>query len=130
VAPLRPLVVRLDSGTTTKHALIGIDTAAYRALRMGTALDQRQLAVRAQRIAQLRALMRHDSVATMRQADELRSTRQDNASLHAALLKQETLSSHALALPLRPHLLLDSHFYTGAGIGGVVVTVLKLLIFH
>jgi hypothetical protein len=130
VAPLRPLVVRLDSGTTTKRALIGIDTAAYRAIRVNTALDQRQLAARAQRIAQLRALMRHDSVATMRQADELRSTRADNASLHAALLKQETLTSNALALPLRPPLLLDAHTYLGGGLGAAVLVLLKVLVFH
>lgn len=128
--PLRPLVVRLDSGTTTKRALVGLDTAAYRSLQVNTALDQRQLAERAQRLAQLRALMRHDSVATMRQADELRSTRQDNASLHAALLKQEALTSKTLALPLRPPLLLDSHTLIGGGLGAAALVLLKVLVFR
>lgn len=128
--PLRPLVVRLDSGTTIHRPLVGLDTAAYRSLRVSTALDQRQLAERAAQLTQLRAILRHDSLATLRTADELRSTRLDVQAANVALAKQQTLTSKALALPLRPPLLLDSHFWTGTGLGAAAVLALKLFIFH
>lgn len=130
VAPLRPLVVRLDSGSMAKRALVGIDTAAYRSLRVNTALDQRQLAERAAQIKQLNDLRRLDSLSTMRLADEAASTRRDNADLHKALRKQEAISSKALALPLRPPLLLDSHTYIGGGVTAILLAALKLFILH
>lgn len=130
VAPLRPLVVRLDSGTIARRALVGIDTAAYRSMRVNTALDQRQLAERAAQLKQLNALRRLDSISTMRLADEAASTRRDNEQLHKALRKQEVISSKALALPLRPPLLLDSHTYIGAGAAAIFLAALKLFILH
>lgn len=128
--PLRPLVVRLDSGTTVHRPLVGIDTAAYRSLRVSTALDQQQLADRAAQLSQLRAILRHDSLATARTAQELRSSRLDVQAAHAALAQQQTLTSKALALPLRPPLLLDGHFWTGTGFGAAAFVLLKVFVFH
>ena len=115
MAPLRPLVVRLDSGSIARRPLVGLDTAAWRSMRVNTALDQRQLAERAAQIVQLNALRRLDSLSTMRLADEAASTRRDNADLHQALRKQEARTKQVLALPLRPPLLLDSHTWLGTG---------------
>lgn len=123
-------MVRLDSGSVAKRPLVGIDTAAYRALRVSTALDQQQLAERAAQLTQLRAILRHDSLATARTATELRSTRRDVQAAQAALAQQQTLTSKALALPLRPPLLLDGHFWTGTGVGATALVLLKLFVFH
>lgn len=123
-------MVRLDSGSVAKRPLVGIDTAAYRALRVSTALDQQQLAERAAQLSQLRAIVRHDSLATARTAKELRSSRLDVQAAHAALAQQQTLTSKALALPLRPPLLLDAHFYEGAGAAATLLALLKLFLVH
>jgi len=130
VAPLAPRIVRLDSGAVAKRPLVGIDTAAWRAIRVNTALDQRQLADRAAQIKQLNDLRRLDSTSTMRLADEAASTRRDNEQLHEALRKQEAISSKVLALPLRPPLLADTHTYIGGGAAVFLVALVKLFILH
>lgn len=130
LVPLRPQVVRLDSGVVIKRNLVGIDPQAYESLRVNTALDQQQLAARAAQLAQLRDILRQDSLVTQRSTGELSATRRDNAALSAALRRQETLASKALALPLRPPLLLDAHTYIGCGASIALLGLLKLLILH
>jgi hypothetical protein len=123
-------VVRLDSGTTVRRQLIGIDPSTYQAVREGQANDEQLLLVRAARITNLVATRRADSLAYVRQAAELRASHLDVAALNAELTKQEVRTRQALATPPGPPLLLDRHTYTGAGGGALLLLLLNLFILH
>ncbi|MGI4864198.1 MAG: hypothetical protein ACRYFZ_09775 [Janthinobacterium lividum] len=126
VVPLRPHIVRLDSGSTAKRPLVGIDTATWRSIRTSAAIDQQQLAERAAQLRQWRELHVHDSLATVQVARELHATRTDNAKLSTAFTQQADRANKALALPLRPPLLLDGRLYTGVATGGVLAVVVRV----
>lgn len=130
IASLRPLVVRLDSGTVTKRALIGIAPAAYLALREERATDEQLLLVRASRIATLQAQHRADSLDRQATSSELRSTRLDIARLNAELTSQEVRTRKLLALPLQRPLLLDGHTYVGGLAGLLGAALLKVFVFR
>jgi hypothetical protein len=130
IAPLRPLVVRLDSGTTTTRPLIGIVPAAYQSLREERASDEQLLLVRATRIRNLQAQHRADSLDRIATGNELRNTRLDIARLNAELTNQEVRTRKLLAQPLRKPLLLDGHTYLGGLAGLVGSALLTVLIVH
>jgi hypothetical protein len=130
ISLLRPLIVRLDSGTVVRRPLIGIDTATYQAVRLGQDSDQQLLLVRAGRIAGLTAGRRADSLAYVRQGRELRASRLDIANLNGELTKSEVRNQKLLAQPLAKPWLLDPHFYQGTVLGVVVVTLLRLVVLH
>lgn len=117
IAPLRPLVVSLDSGQTIRRPLIGLDTAFYRAVRLkvdrlplleyGRTLD-------AQQVSQLQAELR-------RCRGQVDAAGQDFATL-------ATVNTHLAALPTARPLLLDAHTYQGAAAGAVGLLLLKLFL--
>lgn len=130
IAPLQPLVVRLDSGSVTKRALIGLDPGAYQDLRQERATDEQLLLVRASLIRTQRAQLRADSIERAATGNELRSTRLDIARLNAELTSQEVRTRKLLAQPLQKPLLLDGHTYVGGLAGLVGAALLKVLVFH
>jgi hypothetical protein len=128
LAPLAPAVVRLEVGDVAQRPLIGLDTAAYRHTRQYVAAASQLLLVRADRITALeRGAQLSDSVQAA-YADELRRCRAGAAATTADYDHMRQAAWVALASPPRPPLLLDSHFYKGVGLGGVVALVVGALL--
>lgn len=130
LAPIRPLVVTLDSGSTIRRPLIGLVPAAYQSIRLGRELDRQLLSGRAAEIAALRGVIIHDSLMAMSTAREVLQLRLDLSALNGELTKQQFRTRAALALPTARPLLLDPHTYKGALFGVVLLTVLRLLTMH
>ena len=130
IAPLRPVVVRLETGDVARQPLIGLDTATYGGTRRYVAAAGQLLLVRADRIAQLeRSGGLADSVQTA-QADELRRCRAGQAIRDADIKRLAEASHSLLAVRPRPPWLLDSHTYKGAGLGAAALLLLKVFVFH
>ncbi len=121
-------MVTLDSGTTVRRALIGLDPATYRAVRQGQALDIQLLAVRGTRIAALRrdSLLLAEAVAI--QATELRRCRASLTAKDAEFDQLAATARQAIARPTAHPLLLDQHTYQGAAGGIVLLLVMRLLV--
>ena len=116
VAPLPPVVVRLDSGEVALRRYACLDTATYRAVRLAVAAVPG--------LRQRVALLEYDRQLLERQvADARREGRAAHADFTAATAQARQLE----ALPVRPPLLLDSRVYASAGAGMVLALLYCLL---
>ena len=130
IAPLRPVVVRLDVGDVARQPLIGLDTATYGGTRRYVAAAGQLLLVRADRITQSERSGRlADSVQTA-QADELRRRRAGQALTTADYEKMRAAATAGLAVRPRPPLLLDGRTWKAGAVGAVLGLVLKAVVFH
>lgn len=109
--------------------LIGIDTAAYRSLRITQALNEAALGVRARRITTLKAIIASDSVATVKQAAELAASRHDVATLRQDVVAEQQRTQKALSLPMQKPFFLDPNTYKGGVLALVAATLIKVFVF-
>ena len=117
LAPLRPVVVRLDSGAVAVRRYVCLDTATYRITRQQVA----QLVPLRQRVA----LLDYDRQLLQQQlAGQRREGRAANADFDAAQASARQLE----AVPRRPPLLLDARVYGSAGAG--ILAGLLYSLFH
>ena len=116
VAPLRPLVVSLDSGQTIRRPLVGLDTAFYRAVRL-----------KVDRVGLLEYGRTLDAAQVSQLQAELRRCRGQLDGAGADFAALATVNTHLAALPTRPPLLLDTRLYAGAGAGVVLALLYSLL---
>ncbi|WP_161599413.1 hypothetical protein [Hymenobacter nivis] len=130
IAPLRPLVVRLDSGTVVRRPLIGIDTTLYRSVRTDRALDQLLLANRAARVAVLEQVVRRDSSALADRAAELRRCRGEGRARESDFTQLVATTARLQDLPTPRPFLLDAHTYQGAGLGALALLLVKIFVLH
>lgn len=130
IAPLRPVVVHLETGDVARQPLIGLDTATYGGTRRYVAAAGQLLLVRADRIAQLERAGRVADSTTTAALTELRRYQATAATNEAAFKKLATATNRALGKPPAPPLLLDPHFYQGTLAGVVGAVLLKLFVFH
>jgi len=130
IAPLAPVVVRLNVGDVAQQPLIGLDTATYGGTRRYVASAGQLLLVRADRIAQLERSNRLADSTTTAVVTELRRCQATAAANDADFKKLAAATNRALGKPPAPPLLLDSHTYKGVGAGVVLAVLLKVFVFH
>jgi hypothetical protein len=121
-------VVTLDSGTTVRRALIGLDPSTYQGLRRAQFVDAQLLRVRAGR---LQAMGRDSLLAAQTaavQAEELRRCRAGLAARDADFDQLAAAARQAAARPVARPVLLDPHTYQGAAAGAVLLLALRLLL--
>lgn len=130
IAPLRPVVVRLETGDVARQPLIGLDTATYGGTRRYVTAAGQLLLVRADRIAQLERSGRLADSVQATQADELRRCRAGQAATTADYEKMRAAATAGLAVRPRPPWLLDPRTWKAGAVGTVLGLVLKAVISH
>jgi len=120
------VVVQLLPGDVVQERLIGLDSATYQAAHTALAMVPVGEAVQAG--------LRHQAELAGQQLAaldaELRRCRAGAAATTADYERMRQAARVALARPLRPPLLLDSHFYQGTLTGALTAVLLKLFVFH
>ena len=124
----RPPVVRLDSGTTLRRPLIGLDPAYYQRLRQAYAADTTLLGVRAARLAALGRQAALADTALAHRTQALRASQAALATSQADFARLQQQAQAALARPAARPLLLDAHTYLGAALGTAAGLLLALLL--
>lgn len=119
VAPLRPLVVTLDSGTVAARYYVAMDSATYRAVRTRVADADR--AEYDQHLSELQVAQLRAELSRCRGAG-------DAGNKDFDVLARDTRALET-AVP-RPLLLLDGHFYKGIAVGAVLLEAFRIFIFH
>ena len=119
IAPLRPLVVSLDSGQTIRRPLVGLDTAFYRAVRL-----------KVDRVGLLEYGRTLDAAQVLQLQAELRRCRGQVDLGNHDFEALAAVNTKLAALPVRPPLLLDGRFYSGCGVGAVALLALKIFLLH
>ena len=120
VAPLRPLIVQLDSGTTLRHYYVGLDSTEYTRQRKEKEATRREL----ENLRAMRALD-NNQVAGLRQ--DVLACRAVSDGYRRNYDELKKVTDKAIAQP-GPPLLLDGHFYLGMGAGAAALAILQLLL--
>lgn len=119
VAPLRPIIVTLDSGTVAARYYVAMDSATYRAVRARVADADR--AEYGQHLSELQVAQLQAELRRCRGVGDAGNQSFDQLARDTRAL--ETVKP-------RPPLLLDGHFYKGIAVGAVLLEAVRLFIFH
>jgi hypothetical protein len=110
-------IIQLVPGDVVRKPMVGIDTTTYSAIRAYQEASTSLLDLRANRITTLEHELTVAESASAVVVDELKQCRADNLKADAKYAKMTAHAEKALALPVRPPLLLDSRVYLGGGVG-------------
>lgn len=119
IAPLRPLVVQLDSGTTLRHFYVGLDSTVYNQTRRTAA-----------RVGLLEYSRTLDAAQVSQLEAELRRCRGESSRAGTDFAHLAAINTAQAALPVARPLLLSGQFYKGIGVGAVLLTALKIFLHY